>query len=74
MRVLCRVSFGSSGSLVKTLVFETEQDHVMSIDERRFYDDMSCSLSPQHKQRISLTSAVSASFPALSRPRTSIAQ
>lgn len=50
-----RVSFGSDGSLVKTLIFEAEQDHVTSAQERRFYDQMKYHLSPQHKQRLPLS-------------------
>jgi len=65
-----RVSFGNDGSLVKTLVFEAEQDHVTSAHERRFYEDMKRSLSAQHQQLLSMTSTA-ASFP-VDRPRPSV--
>ena len=35
----CRVSFGDDAWLVKTLVFEAEQDHETAARDRRFYDD-----------------------------------
>jgi len=49
-----RVSFGSDGSLVKTLVFEVDRQdgHVTSAAEERccFYDEMGCNClqSPHH--------------------------
>jgi len=63
---VCRrsVSFGSDASLVKTLVFESHAP--TSAQERRFYDEMTCSLCPRHRQQLMSTDA--GGFP-LSKPR-----